>query len=232
MSDRPTQELAAERPRLSASLAVPSRQRTYDQALQLGFDALCSRPPSPENIVFLGAAMTAGAIHLPALNQCLCIDLDRRSVLVDESVPARSAWAVLAVHYLRAGEFVPDPREVSFGYFQDCRSYLSVFGKRITARFLATSGRTAGEFARRAGQLAATRLPGAGAGFRFDVLPRVPISIVRYEGDDEVPAGASVVYRADAEQLLPAEDRVVAAELLLDVLSGKPMTEQESEGHA
>jgi hypothetical protein len=67
-------------------------------------------------------------------------------------------------------------------------------------------------------------------GYRFDVFPRVPITIVRYEGDEEVAAGASIVYRADAGQLLPAEDRVVAAELLLDALAGKPVTESGGVG--
>lgn len=60
---------------------------------------------------------------------------------------------------------------------------------------------------------------------RFAVFPRVPIAFFRFEGDTELAAGASVVYQADAEFLLPAEDRVVAAELLLDALAGKPLAE-------
>ncbi|MEI7899210.1 MAG: DUF3786 domain-containing protein [bacterium] len=200
-------------------------QRPYDQALQRGLDVLRSRVPSPERLQSLGAALTANAIRLPALNRHLSIDLEQRSVLVDGSGPARSVWAVLAVHYLCAENLAPDPQEVSFSYFQDCRSYLSVFGKRITERFLATSGRTAQEFVRLAEQLAGTRVPSSGTGYRFDVLPRVPVTLVRYEGDDEVPAGAGIIYRADVERLLPAEDRVVAAEVLLDVLSGKAMAE-------
>jgi len=64
-------------------------------------------------------------------------------------------------------------------------------------------------------------IPGGMTGYRFEVFPRVPITIVRYEGDDELGPGAGVIYRMDAEHLLPAEDRVVIAELLLDVLSGR-----------
>ena len=169
--------------------------------------------------------MAGGAIRLPVLNRRLCVDLERCLVWVYEAGRARAAWAVLAVHYLCADGFMPDPRPVSFGYFQDCRSYLDVFGKRITQRFLATAGRTAAEFIRLAERAGGTRLPGSGTGYRFDVFPRVPIAIVRYEGDDELSPGASVVYRADAERLLPAEDRVVAAEVLLDQLAGKPMDE-------
>ena len=206
-------------------LAAPPRQRPYDQALQRGFDALLARLPSPGRLADLGAAMTAGTVRLPALNRSLNIRLKQRDVLVEESGRARSVWAVLAVHYLCAEDFAPDPHEVSFGHFQDCRSYLSVFGARITGRFLATTGRTSQQFVRLAEQSGGTKVPGAGTGYRFNVLPRVPITIVRYEGDDEVSPGASIIYRADVERLLPAEDRVVAAELLLDALCGKPMTE-------
>lgn len=206
-------------------LAPPPRQRLYDQALKRGFDDLCARLPSPERCRSLGVTMTAGTVRLPVLSRRLCIDLEQRRVLVDESGPVRSMWAVLAVHYLCADNLAPDPRAVSFSYFQDCRNYLSVFGKRITERFLATSGRTAQQFAQVAESCGGVKVPGSGTGYRFDILPRVPVTIVRYEGDDEIRPGASVIYRADAEHLLPAEDRVVAAELLLDALSGKPMTE-------
>ena len=201
------------------------QQRPYDQALQRGMDILRSRMPSPERLQSLGATLTAKTILLPALNRTLNIDLEQRSVAVDKAGRARPVWAVLAVHYLCAENLAPDLQEVSFSYFQDCRSYLSVFGKRITARFLATSGRSNIEFERLAEQCAGTRVPHSETAYRFDVFPRVPITIIRYEGDEEVPAGASILYRADAERLLPAEDRVVAAELLLDILSGKPMTE-------
>lgn len=206
-------------------LAAPPRQRPYDQALQLGFVSLCGAPPSPERLASLGATLTANLIRLPVLKVELRVDLDQRRVWVNEVDHARSAWAVLAVHYLCAENLAPDPSPVSFSYFQDCRSYLSVFGKRITERFLATSGRSAQQFARLGEQVGGVRVPGSGTGYRFDLFPRVPITIVRYEGDDEVCPGASVIYRADAERLLPAEDRVVAAELLLDLLSGKPVNE-------
>ena len=201
------------------------QQRPYDQALQQGLDTLRSRLPSPERLQSLGAILAGNTIRLPALDRILSIDLEQSRVLVDDSVRARPVWAILAVHYLCAENVTPDPREVSFSYFQDCRSYLSVFGKRITARFLATSGRSAQEFLRLGEQFTGTRIPSEGIGFRFNVLPRVPITLIRYEGDDEIPAGASIIYRADAERLLPAEDRVVAAEVLLDILSGKSMTE-------
>lgn len=202
-------------------------QRPYDQALQKGLVALKSRLPTPEKLRALGVTMAAGRIWIPSLNRHLVVDLDQKRVLVDDSEPARPTWAVLAVHYACADAVAPDPRAVSFSYFKDCHNYLDVFGKRITARFLATSGRSSEQFSRLGEQFGGTRVPGSGTGYRFTLFPRVPITIVRYEGDSEVSAGASIIYQADIEHLLPAEDRVVAAELLLDILAGKPMTERE-----
>ena len=205
--------------------APPPRQNPYDQALQLGFAALGGVSWTPERCLSLGVSRTAGILRLPALGHELCVDLEQRCVRLDAAAPVRVAWAVLAVHYLCAGELAPDLREVSFSDFPDCRSYLSVFGKRITGRFLATSGRTAERFAQAVGLVGGRKITGAAAGYWFDVFPRVPVAIVRYDGGDEFPPGASVLYRADVEHLLPAEDRVVAAELLLDAFAGKPMTE-------
>lgn len=216
---------AAERLSQGSVRSAPPRQRPYEDAIQRGFEDLCSRVPSPDQLLFLGATRTADTIRLPALNRHLCVDLEKRQVRVDAGGSAHSSWAVLAIHYLCADNPVPDARPVSFSYFHDCSSYLSVFGKRITERFLATSGRTALQFALAGEQIGGTRVTGSGTGYRFDLLPCVPITLIRYEGDDEVGPGASVIYRADAEHLLPAEDRVVAAELLLDALSGKPMIE-------
>lgn len=201
------------------------QQQPYGQALERGLARLASLWPCPERLEALGAGREGNAIIMPVLGRQLSVDLDQGCVFVGGGGRARPVWAVLAVHYLCAESLQPDAREVSFSYFQDCRSYLSVFGKRITARFLATSGRSSEEFIRVGEKVGGRRIPGAGTGYCFDIFPRVPISIVRYEGDEEVAAGASIIYRADAERLLPAEDRVVAAELLLDTLAGKPMTD-------
>ena len=207
------------------AVAIPPRQRPYDQALQRGFEELRSGSSQPDRLAALGATREGGVIRIPVLNRALVVDLDQRTVMVEWDGSSKSVWAVLAVHYLCATDVTVDDRDVSFSYFSDCRSYLSVFGKRIVGRFLATSGRTAEQFIRASEALGGVRLPGSGMRYSFNVLPRIPVVIVRYDGDDELKAGASVVYRADAERLLPAEDRVVAVELLLDALSNKPMTE-------
>ncbi len=205
---------------------VPPRQNPRERAYELAFDGLLSRDLTTDTLAALGATREGQVIHLPVLNRHLIIDPSSRRVMVDDAGRARADWALLAIHYLCADDISLDTTEVSFGHFPGSRSYLAVFENRIIGRFLATVGRTPQQFEELSLQLGGTRLPGPGVSFRFDVLPRVPITIVRHEGDEELGPGANVIYRADAQHLLPPEDCVVVAELLLSALSGKPIAEQ------
>lgn len=205
---------------------IPPVQQPYEQAFGLGFDVLTSGELSADKLQALGASRNGEIIRVPVLRQALLLDPARREVLVEGSGRAKLTWALLALHYLCADEVGLDTREVSLKHFADCRGYCTVFEKRIVERFLATSGRTRERFRELSEQLQATRVSSPGIGYRFDVLPRVPVTIVRHDEDEEFGASANVLYQADAGHLLPAEDRIVAAELLLDVLSGKPTEER------
>ena len=209
--------------------SIPPRQRPYERAYELGFDELVAREPSDETLSSLGVVPQGGIIRVPVLNRQLLLDLDKRQITSDGSA-ARVGWALLVLHYLLADDTSLDTREVSFGHFPECRGYLDVFRKRIIGRFLHTIGRTSEQFQQASERLNATRVSGPGTAYRFDVLPRVPITIVRHDGDEELGPDANVIYRADAERLLPTEDCVVVAELLLETLSGVPIHERPGGG--
>lgn len=209
----------------------PPPQRPYELAFRFAFEALRREEPSDDKLRALGAARNAGMIRIPALHECLLVDMNRQEVFVageadgESRKGARHAWALLSLHYLCAADLSVDAREVSFGYFTDSRGYESVFAKRVVGRFLAMTGKTRRQFEEASQQIRGRRLSGPGVGYEFCVLPRVPIVIVWHPGDQELGPAANVIYHADAAHLLPAEDRIVAAELLVDMLSGKPLTE-------
>ncbi len=221
-SDRPAESAADES---AGAGRVPAAQRPYEVALEAGLAALLSSAPPDPQLEALGARREGQTVVVPVLGGRLIVDPQARDVFVEGGGPAKRAWAILALHYLSAGDVPHIDKEVTFGTFSDCRSYLKVFEKRIIGRFLATAGRTPEQFNEMAGRLGGVRLPGPGIRYRFGILPRVPITIVRYDGDEEIGPGASVVYRGDVEFLLPPEDRVVAVELLLDALTGKGLEE-------
>ncbi|MHB9036899.1 MAG: DUF3786 domain-containing protein [Armatimonadota bacterium] len=209
---------------------IPPKQEPYAQALELGFDVLLADSPSGDKLASLGARLEPGCIRLPVLNREVIVNLNKREIIVAGGRRARVAWALLVLHYLSAEDVSLDTKDATLAYFSDSRGYLAVFGKRIVGRFLGTVGRTGEQFAQLSEQLGGTLVPSTGLCYRFDVLPRVPIAIVRHDGDEDFGPGASVIYRADIGHLLPAEDRVVAAELLLNALSGASIDEVVKEG--
>lgn len=206
---------------------VPPRQQPYAIALALSFDTLTANPPSPEKLELLGAKIEREGIRLAVLNREVLVNVDKREVTVIGGGRARVAWALLVLHYLSAEDVTLDAREATLAHFSDSRGYLAVFGKRIVGRFLKSVGKTGELFAQKSEQIGGALIPSTGLCYQFNVLPRVPVAIVRHEGDEDFGAGANVIYRADIERLLPAEDRVVTAELLLDTLSGAPIDERE-----
>lgn len=202
---------------------IPPCQQPYEKGISLGFDDLASRVLSIERLSALGVELDGDAIRIPVLDRYLLVNPVKHEITVDSGLPVKAMWALLALHYLASDGMSYDAREVSFNHFADCRTYFSVYSKRILGRFLATIGRSGQQFEQASESLNGKRISGTGIRYSFNVMPRVPISIVRYEGDEEFGPSANVIYRADAASLLPAEDRIVAVELLLDALAGKPM---------
>lgn len=206
--------------------APPPRQRPYETAISTAFAALRALAWTPERCERLGAEVCADGIRLPALNRHLLARPEHEDVLVEGAGPARHDWAILALHYLGAVELTPDAREMTLSHFADARGYLDVYNRRIIGRFLKSCGASDAVFCERAERVGGERVPWNGTCYRFTLFPRVPLTVVRYDGDDEYPPGANIIYRADAAHLLPAEDRIVAAEVLLNMLSGVPMHDE------
>lgn len=210
---------------------IPPRQRPYELALHLAFERLKQDEPSDAKLRALGAVRQAGLIRIPALAESLLIDLEGQDVFFagrDSGawpMPAGHAWALVALHHLCAADLSVDSRAVSFSEFTDCLGYVGVFAKRVIGRFLATSGRTREQFEAASLRIGGKRMAAPGVAFAFKVLPRVPITVVWHAGDEELGAGANVIYQADAAHLLPAEDRIVTAELVIDALNGKQLAE-------
>jgi len=205
---------------------IPPKQRPYELAIEVAFTALLAREQTPERLAALGATREGTMIRLPALDRRLLIDLAERTVRVEGHGKARYEWTILALHYLSAEDRTVDDREVTLTHFADARGYLSVYNGRIIGRFLGAVGRTDAGFRQAAERVGAVPVSWNGACYRFDVFPRLPIKVIRYEGDEDFPPGANIVYHADAGRLLPAEDRIVVAEVIIDVLAGKQLFDQ------
>ena len=124
--------------------------------------------------------------------------------------PAHVAVTVLLLHYLLTASGAPPVgswaayRELPGGLF-----YAASFAARAEAPLARAFGADAAGLeafraaARRAG---GEELALADAAYSFAALPRVPVAVLVWQGDDELPGDARVLFDAGAEDYLPPED--------------------------
>lgn len=59
------------------------------------------------------------------------------------------------------------------------------------------------------------------AGFQFTLLPGYDMQIMVWEGDEEFPPNAQILYSANFETGFAAEDRVVAGDILISAIKAQ-----------
>ncbi|MBR5528994.1 MAG: DUF3786 domain-containing protein, partial [Oscillospiraceae bacterium] len=67
-------------------------------------------------------------------------------------------------------------------------------------------------------KMGATALSHGDAGYQFDFIGGYSIQILVWEGDDEFPPNAQVIYSDNFAEGFAAEDRVVAGDILISTI--------------
>lgn len=128
-----------------------------------------------------------------------------REVGAERQEPTLWLRVVLA-HYFRTADGTPlTGRWVSFrdlpGGLMYNRAFQGYSGDLLARGF----GQDFGRLREPAARLAAKPLTFGDVSFWFDVLPRVPIAVVCYQGDDELPSTAQLLFDASAPHYLPTD---------------------------
>ncbi len=118
-------------------------------------------------------------------------------------------------------------RRMSLGNFKTFREmpwgemYIEPFTGRCIKRSAFTFGTCVPKFRAASTALGATAVEHGDAGFEFEVMPNYFIRILVWEGDDEFPPNAQILYSDNFEGSFAAEDRVVMAEMLITMVKNK-----------
>jgi hypothetical protein len=117
---------------------------------------------------------------------------------------------ILVLHYLLQATGAPLRGDwIAFRQLPGGEVYLEPFRKRTVDLLVRCFGRDPQRLLTAARALGGEEL----GGYRVAVrpLPRVPLVLTLWPGDEEVPTGANVLYDASAPLYLPTEDLVVLA---------------------
>ncbi len=121
--------------------------------------------------------------------------------------PAHASITIMLIHYLLTADgTLPAGRWVAFRDLPDGRFYAQAFAAHAESYLAEQLGARIDAFHQAAASLGGTPLEMADAGYGFEALPRVPVATLLWEGDEEFPARARVLFDANAGHYLPTED--------------------------
>jgi hypothetical protein len=93
--------------------------------------------------------------------------------------------------------------------------YIKPYTGRVLTRAAFTFGTRVAAFRAACEKMGAAALNHGDAGYQFDLVSGYKMQILVWEGDDEFPPNAQVLYSDNFAQGFAAEDRVVAGDILI-----------------
>ena len=99
--------------------------------------------------------------------------------------------------------------------------YIQPFTGRVLTRAAFTFGTRIDTFRKAAEALDGLPLSHGDAGYEFELTDNYRLRMLVWEGDDEFPPNAQLLYTDNFETGFSAEDRVVAGDLLIGAIKGK-----------
>ena len=136
----------------------------------------------------------------------------------DGAVPPLSAQTFLLRYLLESktvswmGEWKTF-REMPWG-----EMYIKPYTGRVLTRAAFTFGIRLAAFKAAAEKMGATPVKHGDAGYEFDLIGGYKMQILVWEGDDEFPPNAQVLYSDNFAEGFAAEDRVVAGDILISTI--------------
>ena len=96
--------------------------------------------------------------------------------------------------------------------------YIKPYTGRVLTRAAFTFGFRTAAMKAAAEKMGAASVPHGDAGFEFELVPGYRMRILVWEGDDEFPPNAQVLYSDNFAEGFAAEDRVVAGDILISTI--------------
>ena len=96
--------------------------------------------------------------------------------------------------------------------------YIKPYTGRVLTRAAFTFGTRVAAFKAAAEKMGAEPVKHGDAGFEFNLIGSYKMRILVWEGDDEFPPNAQILYSDNFAQGVAAEDRVVAGEILISTI--------------
>ena len=134
------------------------------------------------------------------------------------AVPKLPVQTFLLRYLLEAKAVADDGSWKTFREMPWGELYIKPYTGRVLTRAAFTLGTRVAAFKQAAQKMGAVELSHGDAGFEFVLIGGYKMQILVWEGDEEFPPNAQVLYSGNFAQGFAAEDRVVAGDILISVI--------------
>jgi hypothetical protein len=112
----------------------------------------------------------------------------------------------ILLHYLNHAKEQPLANKlISFRELWGGQEYYYAFNNRVLVPLVETFGNNAEQFVKAAEALGGEKIDKSEYGFKIPALPRVPVNILLWTGDEEVDGSANVLFDATANDQMETE---------------------------
>ncbi len=181
----------------------------------------------PDDLARRGGLIPEGCVlRLPFLGRTYTIGWPDLTVSFSDGSPCPEDLAILVLDYLlNADGSAPTGEWVGFQELPDGSFYRAAFQGYSGDRLVRDLDGDVERFRRAAGRLDGEPLPMGDAGYAFRALPHVPLAVVWWDGDDEFPPNATVLFDRVAGTYLPTDGLAILGRMLCRALGKAGGTE-------
>jgi len=180
---------------------INARKLAIEKLSQASFEIIAARSGFESSV--------GPSLHIPFLDRTYLVSFPlfdfKDQADSQKEIPIQEQ--VLILHYLMAAE-IPDlsGQWVSYREIPGASFYFGAFVKRAVDPLKKVFGQNISGFCRAAEKLQARKIENGDAGFEFRMFPAVPLQLILWEGDDEFPAEANILFDETIGRILSPED--------------------------
>jgi hypothetical protein len=193
------------------------KQKTYKKV----YDAACERllgSDMEQQLRNAALQYEAGAgtltVTIPFFDETILLTLPQIAFRSEKGSNITLVTRIILLHYINTANGSRFANTIAaYEDIPGCRHYQPVFEKRVTKPLQSAFGRDKYTFLEAGIALGGKKEEYGDASFTLHALPRVPVTFILWEGDEEFPPLARALFDPSITGYLPLEDIVVISKL-------------------
>ncbi len=198
-------------------METPVKQKAYRKAFDIAREQV-SALPLEDKLAKAGLefARDGGAyrVIIPFFDETMELALPDFSFKNSKGSNITLVTRIIILHHILQASGAPVGAElIPYEDIPGCRSYLPVFEKRVIKPLLSAFGFARDAFIAAGKEMGGREEEYGNASFTVHAFPRVPITFILWEGDEDFPPSLKVLFDRSIHNYLPLEDIVVVGKM-------------------